>query len=115
MAKAKKTKTKSRIRSKVKLAKVKPTYMRPGTSFKLGLHDVVRALKVIEESEQLDKFVKAAKRSRASVMIDARTVNFVKDFMVDNNMHEHPVGQHIVNAIVPQSTRDRFRPCNFGS
>ena len=68
-------------------------------------------MKVIEENDHLDKFIKAAKRNKASVSVDGKTVNFVKDFMVKYEMHDHPVGKHIVNASVD---RDRFRPCSFG-
>ena len=109
-------------------AKVTPTYLRPGTSFRIGLHDVVRALKVIEKHKQLNKFVRAAKQEKALVSVDAKAVNFVKDFMVKHKMHNDPVGKHIVNARVEtgvgataargvraMAARDRFRPCNFGS
>jgi hypothetical protein len=106
---AKKSKAK---KSKAGSGKVTPTYLRPGTSYKMRLHDVIRALKVIEEHNHLDKFASAAKRKKTSVQVDAKTVNFVKDFMVKNNMHAHPVGKHIVNARM--SPQDPFRPCNFG-
>jgi hypothetical protein len=93
-------------------AKVKPTYLKAGSSYKMELHNVVRALKAIEEEGHLDRFVRAAKRKKTSVSVDAKTVNFVKDFMVKNNMHDHPVGKHIVNA--KMAAADRFRPCDFG-
>jgi hypothetical protein len=78
----------------------------------MTLHDVVRALKVIEENGDLKEFVRASKQIEASVLVDAETVNFVKDFMVENHLHAHPVGKHIVNAMVgPQD--DPFKPCTF--
>jgi hypothetical protein len=99
--------------SKAKTNKVMPRYLKRGTSYKMGLHDVIRALKVIEENDHLDKFVRASKRINTSVLVDAKTVNFVKDFMVENKMHDHPVGKHIVNAMVGPSD-DPFKRCNFG-
>jgi hypothetical protein len=93
--------------STAKAEKVTPTYLKSGTSFKIGVHDVIRALKVIEERGLLDKFAAAAKRHATSLSVDARTVNFVKDFMVKNNMHDDPIGKHIVNA--KMTGNDPFR------
>jgi signal transduction histidine kinase len=107
-SKAKKSKTGI---SKTGAEKVMPTYLKKGASYKMGLHDVIKALKVIEKHKHLDKFVRASKKNATSVSVDAKTVNFVKDFMVKNNMHTDPVGKHIVNA----KTQDPFRPCNFGN
>jgi hypothetical protein len=113
MAKRSKAKTSTAAASRGNTKKVGPRYLKRGTSYTLGLHDVVRALKVIEENNHLDKFVRASKRKKTSVSVNAETVNFVKDFMVKNNMHDHPVGKHIVNAMVAPG-EDPFKPCNFG-
>jgi hypothetical protein len=64
----------------------------------MGLHDVVRALKVIEKHGHMAKFVRAAKDQQAAGTFDAKSVNFVKDFMVKHKMHIDPIGKHIVNA-----------------
>jgi len=93
--------------------RVRPGYLRAGTSYTMGLHDVIRVLKVIEERNQLDKFVRASKQNKTAVSVKAKTVNFVKNFMVKNKMHDHPVGKHIVNAMVAPG-EDPFKPCNFG-
>jgi signal transduction histidine kinase len=74
----------------------------------MGLHDVVRALAMIEENGHMDKFVRAAKRNEALVTVDAKTVNFVKDFVVQNKMHSNPVGKHIVNAATGAGGRPRM-------
>jgi hypothetical protein len=113
MVKSPKAKASKAAASKGNTKKVRPRYLKRGTSYTLGLHDVVRALKVIEEKNHLDKFVRASKRNKTSVSVNAKTVNFVKDFMVKNNMHDHPVGKHIVNAMVAPA-EDPFKPCNFG-
>lgn len=106
--------------SGVKAATVTPTYLEDGQTYTLGLHDIVRALKVIEKHGHMAKFVKAAKQEQVAGTFDARTVNFVKDFMVKQKMHNDPVGKHIVNAqeagVARGATRgggDRF-DCNFG-
>lgn len=98
-------------KAKAQAAKISPTYLAEGKSFAMGLHDVVRVLKVIEKHGALDRFSRAAKRNKAFVSIDAATVNFVKDFFVKSGMHANPVGKHIVNAAI---ARDPFRPCEFG-
>ena|SRR6202521_1106600 len=113
MAKRLKAKKSKAAASMTKSKKVRPRYLRPGTSYTIGLHDIVRALKVIDENNHMDMFIRASKRNKASVSVNAETVNFVKDFMVKNNMHDHPVGQHIVNAMVAPG-EDPFKPCNFG-
>jgi len=81
-----------------KKAKVTPTYMKGKKPLKIGLHDVIRALKVIDDHGHMSKFTTAAKKKEAVMLVDPKTVNFVKDFIVKNDMHEHPVGKHIVNA-----------------
>ena len=120
MAKRSKAKTsKAKIpKARTRTEKVTPTYLQAGAGFTIGLHDVVRALKVIEKHKHLDKFVKAAKQNDASVRVGADTVNFVKDFMVKHKMHGDPVGKHLVNATVAtegglEAMRDPFRPCTF--
>jgi hypothetical protein len=77
---------------------VTPTYLPNGQNYTMGLHDVVRALKVIDKHGHMTKFVKAAKEQNATATFDANTVNFVKDFMVKHKMHGDPIGKHIVNA-----------------
>jgi signal transduction histidine kinase len=112
---AKKSKAK---KSKTGAEKVVPTYLEKGQTYKMGLHDVVRALKVIDKHQHMNKFVKAAKQQGASVSVNADTVNFVKDFMVKNKMHNDPVGKHIVNApkaaapTMAMQSGDPFK-CNF--
>jgi hypothetical protein len=82
---------------------------------------VVRALKVIEKHRHMAKFVRAAKEQEAAGAFDAKTVNFVKDFMVKYKMHNDPIGKHIVNAkqqaprgLLAAYQTGRFN-CNFGN
>ena len=117
---AKAGKSKSR-RSAASAAPVTPTYLPEGESYTMGLHDVVRALKVIEKHGHMAKFVRAAKEQEAAGTFDAKTVNFVKDFMVKHKMHNDPIGKHIVNAkqagtraLMAAGQTGRFN-CNFGN
>jgi len=89
--------------SKSAAAKVEPTYLKPGASYTLGIHDVVAALKMIEKHRHLSKLVRASKKAETSVSLDADTVNWIKDFLVKNKMHTDPIGKHIVNAAAPAS------------
>jgi hypothetical protein len=99
-----------KVARKAKKAKVEPTYMTGTKPMKIGLHDVIRALKVIDDHGHMAKFSRAAKKQKAMMMVDPGTVNFVKDFMVENEMHAHPVGKHIVNArAVPMARTARAR------
>ena len=134
-AKKSKAKTVKKAKSPAKKtakaeATVVPTYLQPGATFELGLHDVIRALKLIEKHGHLGKFVSQLKKERRSVTVPADTVNFVKDFFVKTKMHKDAVGRHIVNAptVAPEnaglelakagpvgaSSGDRFK-CNFGN
>jgi hypothetical protein len=97
-----------------KKATVKPTYMKGKRPLKIALHDIVTFVKMIDDHNQIDAFQMAAKMKKAFVSVDAETVNFVKDYIVKNNLHEHPVGKHIVNARGLMAAGDRF-DCNFGT
>lgn len=101
MSKARRTPASRAPTAKASAPAVTPTYLPEGRSYTMGLHDVVRALKVIDKHGHMPKFVKAAKAERAAGTFDAKTVNFVKDFMVKNKMHNDPIGKHIVNAQQP--------------
>jgi ribosomal protein L28 len=111
---------KSKVRTKRTSApSVTPTYLREGQTYTMGLHAVVRVLKVIEKHGHMAKFVRAAKDQQAAGTFDAETVNFVKDFMVKQKMHNDPIGKHIVNAQQGEPTRGATRGggrfnCNFG-
>ena len=54
--------------------------------------------RMIDEHGRAEKFEKASKRKKAFVSVHPDTVNFVKDFIADNKMHDHPIGKHIVKT-----------------
>jgi hypothetical protein len=69
-----------------------------GQTYTIGLHDLVRALKVIEKHGHMAKFLRAAKHQQAAGTFGAKTVNFIQDFMVKHEMYAGPIGKHIANA-----------------
>jgi hypothetical protein len=117
--KARKGKSAASKAHRAKAPPVTPTYLPDDQTTTMGLHDIVRALRVIEKHGRMAKFVKAAKEQQAAGTFDAKTVNFVKDFMVKHKMHTDPIGKHIVNAQQGEATRGTTRgggrfDCNFG-
>jgi hypothetical protein len=80
-----------------KEAKVKPTYLTGKKPVKIQVHDVANILKMIDDHGHSAKFKRQAKKAGAFMMVDPDTVNFVKNFVADNNMHAHPVGKKVVN------------------
>jgi hypothetical protein len=89
-----------------------PTYLNSDQSFRVSLDDIMRALDVVEENGTLDKFLATSKKNKMMVLVDASTVNFVKEFFLINEMHDHPLGKHIVNAMIT-SEDDPYKPCTF--
>lgn len=81
-----------------KKAKVRPAYMKAGKWTTLPLHRVVDVLQMIDERGHSKKFKRQAKAAAASIRLHAKTVNFVKDFVANNNMHDHPVGDQVNNS-----------------
>ncbi len=78
--------------------KVTPTYLAKGASIRMGLHDVIKAVKMIEKHGHLAKFTSKLRREQAQVSLPADTVNLVKNFVVENGMHKNSMGKHIVNG-----------------
>jgi hypothetical protein len=97
-AKRARTKTSKAGKAVASSPPVRPSYLKKGQKYTMGLHNVVRALKVIEKHGHMAKFIKAAKNQELGGTFDSNTVNFVKDFMVKHKMHTDPIGKHIVNA-----------------
>jgi hypothetical protein len=91
-AKAKRSKTKQQTK-----VQVTPTYLESG-SVQIGLHDVIKALQMIEKHGHLDKLGNGARRRQLYLLAPAETVNFVKDFIVKHDMYDQPIGKHIVNG-----------------
>jgi hypothetical protein len=78
--------------------KVIPSHLPPNASFVMGLHDVIKVVKMIEQNDQLASFTRKMKNEKAEVRISAHTVNLVKDFVAEKRLHKNAIGKHIVNA-----------------
>ena len=95
-----------------KKAKVTPTYLKGKKPVKIGMHHVLNVLKMIDDHGHTSKFKRQAKKAGAFMSVHPETVNFVKDFVASNDMHQHPVGRQVVNPA--QGACPDFE-CKFGS
>jgi hypothetical protein len=76
----------------------KPTYLRGTKPVHIPVHRVADVLKMIHEHGHSSKFKRQAKAAGVVMTLQPKTVNFVKNFVADNDMHAHPVGQQVVNS-----------------
>jgi len=97
MAKPSKTRAK---RKKVATPKKvpAPTYLNGTDYVDIPMHRVVEVLKMIHEHGHATKFKKQAKQADLKMRFDPKAVNFVKDFVANNDMHSHAVGRQVVNS-----------------
>ncbi|MGM4871384.1 hypothetical protein AB7645_09165 [Bradyrhizobium sp. 956_D2_N1_5] len=86
--------------------KIIPTHLPPTASFVMGLHDVIKVVKMIEKHDQLASFARKMKSEKAEVRIPADTVNLVKDFVAEKKLHKNAIGKHIINARDKRPTAD---------
>jgi hypothetical protein len=77
---------------------VTPTYLKKGASIRMSLHDVIKAVKMIEKHGHLATFRSKLNRAQAQVSVPADTVNLVKDFVAEKGMHKNALGKHIVHG-----------------
>jgi hypothetical protein len=110
--------------------KVAPVYLKQGASIRMGLHDVIKIVKMIDNRGGLAKFTGKLKRGSAEVVVPADTVNRVKDFVADNGMHNTSLGKHVVGGrgtrpkgatggvtmagMAPSANDSDPNGCNFG-
>jgi hypothetical protein len=94
MTKAPKKTTKRARKAATKTAPIKPIYLQSG-SIEIGLHDVIKALKMIEKHGHLRKL---SRDLELRLSVPAETVNFIKDFIVQYDMYDNPIGKHIVGG-----------------
>ncbi len=100
MAKKVKAKTAKRrsAKSAATPAKPEPTYLRGTKSVDIPVHRVSDVIAMIHEHGHAAKFKRQAKAAGLSMSLNPKTVNFVKDFVANNEMHGHPVGKQVVNS-----------------
>ena len=76
-----------------------PSYMRGRRPVKIPLHSVMEVLQHLGELGHSEQFKKAAQDKGAFVTIHSATVNFVKDYLADNNLHQQSqIARDIVGA-----------------
>ncbi len=77
---------------------VQPTYLKGTKSVDIPAHRVAEVLSMIHDEGHTAKFKRQAEAAGAVMTLDPKTVNFVKDFVANNDMHSHPVGKQVVNS-----------------
>jgi hypothetical protein len=94
---AKKAKKAKKTR-KAKKAAPTPTYLRGAKSVDIPAHQVAEILAVIHARGQTAKFKRQAKAAGLVVTVNPKTVNFVKDFLAQNEMHTLAAGARAINS-----------------
>jgi hypothetical protein len=96
--KAKKTAKQGTAKAASRSGKPKPTFLRGTKSVDIPVHRVSDVIAMIHEHGHSAKFKRQAKAAGVSMSLDPKTVNFVKDFVAKNDMHEHAIGSQVVNS-----------------
>jgi hypothetical protein len=78
-----------------------------GKTIKVPLHSVVHFVKMLQDEGHADKFVKAAKKSKAVMAMDSNSVGFVKSYLSSNQLH-----QAMVANVIDPCPDDPFE-CHF--
>jgi hypothetical protein len=91
--------------------KVRPTYQTKKGSVEVQMHAVMRTFEMMERHGKYDDFKSAVEKSNFPISVPPKTLNFVKKFVRDNEMHKDELGAKIINA--RQATPDPY-DCDFG-
>jgi hypothetical protein len=78
--------------------KGQPTYLKGKKPVSIPVHRVIDVLKMIDEHGHSEKFSSQAKKKGLAMGVHPDTVNFVKDFVAEHDLHEHPVGKQVINS-----------------
>lgn len=78
---------------------VAPNRMKGQNPLKIPVHSVIDILGAIHELGHSESFKKAAKDKGAFMTVHPETINFVKDYLADNDLHtKSDVAAKVVNA-----------------
>jgi hypothetical protein len=78
---------------------VTPSYMKGKKPLKIPVHSVMDVLGAIGDLGHSGQFRQAAKQKGAFMTVHPDTVNFVKDYLAQNNLHtKSDVASQVVNA-----------------
>lgn len=72
--------------SKAKKAKKKTSASRKTAGTKVPMHAVVHFIRMLHDRKHAAKFIAHAKRSKASITVPPKGVNFINSFMKDHNL-----------------------------
>jgi len=80
-----------------------PSYMKGRKPIKIPLHSVMDVVRMINDLGHSDQFREAAEKKGAFVTVHRETVNFVKDYLVDNDLH---VSKDVADEPLAAASRD---------
>jgi hypothetical protein len=83
-----KTAKKAKKAKKAKVSEKKP--------LRVPMHSVVHFVKMLHDERHGAKFAKAARASKAVMTMHPSTVNFVKNYVADNKLHQ-PMAAKVVD------------------
>jgi predicted dinucleotide-utilizing enzyme len=67
----------------------KPTAPSKGeTPLEVPMHSVIHFVKMLHDEGHAEKFVEAAKASKAVMTLHSDAVNFVRDYLISNELHK---------------------------
>src|SRR5262245_13783477 len=91
--------------------KAQPVHLTGRKPVRISVAKVMKVLKMIDDNGHADRFQRASRKTLAYMTIHRDTVNFVKDFVANNNLHTHPLGARVVRRC--RKGDDPF-DCDFG-
>jgi hypothetical protein len=75
---------------------------------RVPMHSVVHFVKMLHDEKHAAKFAKAARESKAVMTMHPSTVNFVKKFVADNELH-HAMATKVVDPCPGDPFECHFR------
>jgi hypothetical protein len=75
-----------------------PTYLKGTKSVDIPAHRVADVIAMIHQHGHGAKFKRQAKAAGVAMTLAPKTVNFVKDFVANNEMHTSSVGRQVINS-----------------
>lgn len=90
---------------------VRPTYQTKNESVEVQMHAVMRTFEMMKKHGKYEDFKSAIEKKNLPVSVPPKTLNSIKKFVRDNEMHKDALGARIVNPRLP--TGDAH-DCDFG-
>jgi hypothetical protein len=90
-----------------KKAKAKTTASRRAAGTKVPMHAIVHFVRMLQDRKRAAKFIAHARKSKASITVPAKGVDFINGFLKDHNLPN----ARSAKAIDPCPTGDPWK-CN---